>query len=48
MLNIELLNNTSFQCEFSFISKVKFVLHHENYGKLNHLLIIRKNSHLHE
>ena len=42
MLNIELLKNASFQCDFSFISKVNFVLQHENYIKVNILLILRE------
>ena len=42
MLNIELLKNASFQCDFSFISKVNFILQHENYIKVNILLILRE------
>ena len=38
MLNIELLKNTSFQCDSSFIIKVNIVLQHENYGYVNNLL----------
>ena len=44
MLNIELLKNTSFQHESSFIIKVNFVLQHENYGYVNYLPIIREKT----